>query len=129
MDDFRARCNNIQGIVQFNEQGVLMQCVEPSDKLGTPLVVYFDEFTPRVSASYGDYISMNDNEHNRLAVYFSIVYNATPLQEWSQLSLEQLTALWKALELYYILPPNIMPKTPIVSKRSPKEPTFWKSVV
>lgn len=124
--EFRSRCDVVQGIVQFNASGILMQCVAPSDSLDSPLVVYFDEFTPRQEAVYGDVVARDDTEQNRLATYFSIVYGGTPLATWRRLTQRQLTEMWERLELYYILPPDIMPSTPIPIRRPDSEAVFYR---
>jgi hypothetical protein len=123
---FRDRCDNINGIVQFNEEGILMQCVEPASMLGSNLVVYFDEFTPQQEEQYSTVVDVVDTEQNRLAVYLSIVYNATPLQAWSSLSLQQLTNIWQSLEFWYVLPSDIMPQTPIPNRRPEREAIFYR---
>jgi hypothetical protein len=125
-NDFRARCDALSGIVQFNEEGALMQCVEPETSLDAPLIIYFNEFTPNEERAYGIVVERNDTEQNRLATYFAIVYEATPLVKWQSLSLPYLTLLWNNLELYYILPDDITPNTPIPSRRPKNEPTFYR---
>jgi len=124
--DFRARCDAVNGVVQFNEDGVLMQCVEQQEDLTSPLVVYFDEFTPQQAAINSIPIMQMDTEQNRLATYFSIVYEATPPSAWHSLSLAYLVYLWRALELYWILPPSIMPNTPMTVRRPEGEASFYR---
>jgi hypothetical protein len=126
-NEFRERCDNVDGIVQFNETGLLLQCVAPSNDLEAPTIVYFNELTSQDVQEYTNIvIQAGNDQHSKLAIYFFIVYSSTPFQTWNSYSLYQLANLWNQLELYYILPPEIMPTIPILNRRPSIEPTFYR---
>lgn len=125
--EFRRRCDNVNGVVQFAEDGRLLTCVAPVNVYPPPpLTVYFDEYTSLVGEEAAENLSIEDTEQNRLAVYFSIVYNGTPYRQWSLLSFLELRELYLSLDMYYLFPDDIMPRTPIPRNRPTGEASFYR---
>lgn len=127
--EFRRRCNNVEGVVQFANDGLLMSCVEPYEEYTDPLpplIVYFDEYTNELEKIGQVRLDLDDTEQTRLAIYFARVYNGTPFEQWQLMPLEDLQEMWNSLDVYYLFDRATAPRTPIQYNRPAGEPTFYR---
>lgn len=118
--DFKEQCYKLGGVLDANlsnnddakYEGALLECTKPSEYTDKPykeIMSEIDKILKQINR--GEFIL--NNEEDRLRTYFRLVYP----KNTKTYSYNELKSLWNSLELYYNLPPEIMPKTPIVSKR------------
>lgn len=118
--DFKQKCYAKGGVLDQNLDnnndtkyaGTLLECTAMSE-FGLPTKELDSEIQSILkNIKEGKY--KLKNEKDRLDLYFKLVY---PKME-KVLTEPELIALWNSLELYYDLPYEIMPRTPIKRKRS-----------
>jgi hypothetical protein len=97
---YDIRCREKNGILQWNDSGVLVSCAEPRKDITDPTNILFrakDEIEPLS----GLYFSSTTEERDRYIRYFATVYPGTDKEIWEAMSIEQLQQLYENLEIWY----------------------------
>lgn len=127
--NFRERCNKAQGVVEWRDDGVLLECVKVRSSPSEGKTIYFNEITNDDEMRETEYLSQHDNYKNRIIRYLHDVYPLTSVMKWVKMNIEQLITLTESFEVIYRLPldyiPNISIKYPEMSNhqfyRIPKD--------
>lgn len=125
-DEFRKRCDKVDGVVQFRKDGLFLECVSKIKSFTETPIIYFNAFSTMQEYVYAKYLRTTDTELNRLSIYFSSIYSQTPLEEWIKLGQDNLIELYKSLEIYYSFPDNILPRTMVTKRRLARENRFFR---
>lgn len=136
--EFRERCDEAGGVIYSYNSGYPPNGIASDDKLqhagvllgcqsranfGDPFTIFFDELSD-IQQKIDSGIYAPQNEHDRLSLYFQLVYPSTPDYVWSDMSLPDLVNFYQSMEFYYKLPDAIQPDTPIELKRSAEQRFF-----
>jgi hypothetical protein len=124
--EFMTACEAANGAVNFYKSdhasdafsGTLLSC-QKLVEYGSKEVILFAEIQDiQQKIKAGVYAPKNERE--RLITYFNIVYPEATSGEFDEMSTDNLVDYWKNLELYYKLPIEIMPQTPVTIRRDGK---------
>ena len=123
---FKQRCDSIGGIAQWAPDGVLLNCVEPITIPGQEYTTLFSEINPVHQDEHMQLLSQMDTEKERLVWYFHTVYPNTTDNDWRKFTVQQLMEFYRSLEIYYDLPSDFDPRTPITIRRMEGTPKFYR---
>ena len=123
---FQQRCDAVNGTVQWNENGVLLQCAQTISTPGAPYKVLFTETNSTHQQEHLNLLNKNNIEKERLVWYFHTVYPNTTDTIWRSFSLIKLQALYQSLEIFYDLPSQYDPQTPIPRRRPRGAAKFFR---
>ena len=123
---FQQRCDAANGTVQWNDNGVLLQCAQTITRPGEAYKVLFTEIDVPHQQEHFNILSKHNIEKERLVWYFHTVYPNTTDDLWRSFSLVKLQSLYQSLEIFYDLPSNYDPQTAIPRRRPRGAAKFFR---
>ena len=97
---YDIECREKDGILQWNDSGVLVACVEPRKEVTDQTNVLF-RAKDDIKALSGIYLSSNTEQKDRYIRYFATIYPSTKLEIWKDMTLEKLQQIYENLEIWY----------------------------
>jgi hypothetical protein len=111
----KEECQSKGGVINWVNDSVLLSCnnIVRFGQAESPIFTELD----RVKAAIAAGTIKPVTEKDRLVEYFKLVYPNTPPGKWSSETEANLKARYQKLEIYYKMPPEIQPATPITPRR------------
>jgi hypothetical protein len=114
--DSKVTCQSQKGAINWINDAQLLTCNQIVP-FGQPPVQIFSELEQLQQQIASGQLKKPTTELERLKTYFSIVYKNADKAKLDAMTETQMIEWWKNLELYYNLPLDVMPTTPITKKR------------
>ena len=111
----KEECQTKGGVLNWVGDSVLLTC-NNIVRFGQPESPIFNELD-QVKAAIASGALKPATEKDRLVEYFKLVYPNSPATSWSSMSEADLVGRYQKLEIYYKMPPEIQPATPITPRR------------
>jgi hypothetical protein len=97
---YDVKCREQNGILQWNDSGVLVACAEPRKEVTDPTNILF-RAKDDIQSLDPFYFSSSKEEKDRYVRYFATIYPNTNKDIWENMSIEHLKQIYENLEIWY----------------------------
>jgi hypothetical protein len=97
---YDINCREKNGVLQWNDSGILVSCAEPRKEVTDPTNILF-RAKDEIESLSGLYFSATDEERDRYIRYFATIYPSTNKEIWANMTTEHLQQIYENLEIWY----------------------------